>query len=127
GRAARRRSARVLRLRLRAGDWARRARRPAPRAGGRRPRAPGLSGNVRRARDAVWRDWPTLDNSRVPYRLYHDLETYQGELERIFRGPTWNFLGLEAEMPNPRRFRYHRCRRPRVMAAHLALYEPSLW
>ena len=49
--------------------------------------------------------WPTLDYSRVPYRLYHDPEAYQCEQERIFRGPTWNFLGLEAEIPNPGDFR----------------------
>jgi len=49
--------------------------------------------------------WPTLDYSRVPYRLYHDPEAYQREQKRIFRGPTWNFLGLEAEIPNPGDFR----------------------
>jgi anthranilate 1,2-dioxygenase large subunit len=49
--------------------------------------------------------WPALDYSRVPYRLYHDPEAYQREQEQIFRGPTWNFLGLEAEVPNPGDFR----------------------
>jgi anthranilate 1,2-dioxygenase large subunit len=49
--------------------------------------------------------WPTFDYSRVPYRLYHDPEAYQREQERIFHGPTWNFLGLEAEIPNPGDFR----------------------
>lgn len=49
--------------------------------------------------------WPTIDYSRVPYRLYHDPEAYQREQERIFRGPIWNFLGLEAEVPNPGDFR----------------------
>lgn len=49
--------------------------------------------------------WPKLDYSRVPYRLYHDPEAYDREQERIFRGPTWNFLGLEAEIPNPGDFR----------------------
>jgi anthranilate 1,2-dioxygenase large subunit len=49
--------------------------------------------------------WPTLDYTRVPYRLYHDPEVYQREQARIFRGPTWNFLGLEAEIPNPGDFR----------------------
>ena len=49
--------------------------------------------------------WPTSDYSRVPYYLYHDPEAYQREQERIFRGPTWNFLGLEAEVPNPGDFR----------------------
>src|SRR3954464_13311810 len=49
--------------------------------------------------------WPRLDYSRVPYRLYHDPEAYRREQERIFRGPTWNFLGLEAETPNNGDFR----------------------
>ena len=45
------------------------------------------------------------DYSRVPYCLYHDPEACQREHERIFRGPIWNFLGLEAEIPNPGDFR----------------------
>jgi anthranilate 1,2-dioxygenase large subunit len=49
--------------------------------------------------------WPTLDYSRVPYRLYHDPEAYEREQKQIFRGPTWSFLGLEAEIPNPGDFR----------------------
>lgn len=49
--------------------------------------------------------WPALDYSRVPYRLYHDAEVYAREQERIFRGPAWSFLGLEAEIPNPGDFR----------------------
>jgi anthranilate 1,2-dioxygenase large subunit len=49
--------------------------------------------------------WPALDYSRVPYRLYHDGEIYAREQERIFRGPTWSFLGLDAEIPDPGDFR----------------------
>lgn len=49
--------------------------------------------------------WPALDYSRVPYRLYHDPAVYQAEQERIFRGPAWSYLGLEAEIPNPGDFR----------------------
>jgi anthranilate 1,2-dioxygenase large subunit len=49
--------------------------------------------------------WPALDYSRVPYRLYHDPEIYEAEQERIFRGPSWGFLGLEAEIPEPGDFR----------------------
>lgn len=52
--------------------------------------------------------WPALDYSRVPYRLYHDPEVYQAEQERIFRGPAWCFIGLEAEIPNPGDFRQTR-------------------
>src|ERR1700751_16809 len=49
--------------------------------------------------------WPALDYSRFPYRLYHDAEIYACEQERIFRGPVWSFLGLDAEIPNPGDFR----------------------
>ena len=49
--------------------------------------------------------WPTLDYSRVPYRLYHDPGIYEREQQRIFQGPVWNYLGLEAEIPNPGDFR----------------------
>jgi len=49
--------------------------------------------------------WPALDYSRVPYRLYHDGELYAREQERIFRGPVWNYLVLEAEIPDPGDFR----------------------
>jgi anthranilate 1,2-dioxygenase large subunit len=49
--------------------------------------------------------WPTLDYSRVPYRLYHDPELYAREQEAIFRGPVWNYLALEAEIANPGDFR----------------------
>jgi anthranilate 1,2-dioxygenase large subunit len=49
--------------------------------------------------------WPALDYSRVPYRLYHDPEIYEREQQRIFRGPVWNYLGIDAEIPNPGDFR----------------------
>src|SRR5229473_882711 len=49
--------------------------------------------------------WPTLDYSRVPYRLYHDAEAYEQEQKRIFRGPTWHFLALAAEIPGNGDFR----------------------
>lgn len=49
--------------------------------------------------------WPRNDYSRVPVWLYHDRALYEAEQERIFRGPTWSFLGLEAEIPEPGDFR----------------------
>ncbi|HJU15253.1 MAG TPA: Rieske 2Fe-2S domain-containing protein [Stellaceae bacterium] len=49
--------------------------------------------------------WPALDYSRVPYRLYHDPEIYAREQQRIFCGPAWSFLGLEAEIPEPGDYR----------------------
>jgi anthranilate 1,2-dioxygenase large subunit len=45
--------------------------------------------------------FPHADGSRVPYKIYSDDAIYALEQERIYRGPTWNFLGLEAEIPKP--------------------------
>jgi anthranilate 1,2-dioxygenase large subunit len=50
-------------------------------------------------------EWPRNDYSRVPYRLYRDPEIYEEELERVFRGKAWSFIGLEAEIPHPGDFR----------------------
>jgi anthranilate 1,2-dioxygenase large subunit len=49
--------------------------------------------------------WPAPDYSRVPYRLYHDPVLYEREQDAIFRGPVWNYLALEAEIPNAGDFR----------------------
>jgi anthranilate 1,2-dioxygenase large subunit len=43
---------------------------------------------------------PHEEFSHVPYRVYTDSDLYTLEQERIFRGPTWNFLALECEIPN---------------------------
>ena len=45
------------------------------------------------------RAWPVEGVTRVPYWVYRDEDLYRREQERIFRGATWNFLGLEAELP----------------------------
>jgi anthranilate 1,2-dioxygenase large subunit len=45
--------------------------------------------------------WPDNDLSRAPYRVYTDPDLYALEQERIFRGPTWSFLALECELPDP--------------------------
>ena len=50
-------------------------------------------------------DWPRNDYSRVPFRLYHDPSVYALEMERVFRGPVWNYLALEAELPKPGDYR----------------------
>jgi phenylpropionate dioxygenase-like ring-hydroxylating dioxygenase large terminal subunit len=44
--------------------------------------------------------WPEDNTSRIPYRLMHDAEIYRREQEQIFRGPTWHYLCLEAELPD---------------------------
>jgi anthranilate 1,2-dioxygenase large subunit len=52
--------------------------------------------------DQIWR---TTDYTRVPYWLFTDEEVYRIEQERIFKGPVWNFVGLEAELPKPGDFK----------------------
>src|SRR5882672_2792100 len=46
------------------------------------------------------RTWPREGLARVPYWVYQDSGVYEREQERIYRGAAWNFLGLEAELPN---------------------------
>ncbi len=49
--------------------------------------------------------WEAPGTHRVPYRVYTDPELYQRELQRIFRGPGWSYVGLEAEIPEPGDFK----------------------
>ena len=51
------------------------------------------------------RSWPAEGLTRVPYWVYQDENIYSLEQERIYRGATWNFLGLEAELENPGDFK----------------------
>ena len=43
--------------------------------------------------------------ARVPYWVYSDRDLFEDEQARIFRGPTWNFLCLDAELPKPNTYR----------------------
>jgi anthranilate 1,2-dioxygenase large subunit len=45
--------------------------------------------------------WPKHDLTEVPYAVYIDNGVFAAEGERIFRGSTWNYLGLEVEIINP--------------------------
>jgi len=56
-------------------------------------------------REAQSRRWPAEGLTRVPYWIYSDRDIYAGEQERIFRGPTWSFLCLDAELPGPNTYR----------------------
>ncbi len=44
--------------------------------------------------------WPSNGLTEIPFRLYTDPDQYRLEQERIFKGPTWNFLCLTSEIPN---------------------------
>jgi phenylpropionate dioxygenase-like ring-hydroxylating dioxygenase large terminal subunit len=56
-----------------------------------RPAAPGLSNRF---------VWPAEGLTKIPDWVYTDPEIYEREVERIFHGPTWNYVALEAEIPN---------------------------
>ncbi len=49
--------------------------------------------------------WPEQADSHVPYQVFVDPAIYEREQERIFRGPVWNYVGLEAELPEPGDFK----------------------
>ena len=44
--------------------------------------------------------WPEDSLARVPYWIYQDEANYKREMERLFGGATWNFVCLEADIPN---------------------------
>ncbi len=44
--------------------------------------------------------WSRLGSSRVPFWVYTDAQLYQQELQKIFYGDHWSYIGLEVEIPN---------------------------
>jgi apoptosis-inducing factor 3 len=44
--------------------------------------------------------WPDDDLTVIPDWVYTDQGIYQREIERIFHGRTWNYVALEAEVPD---------------------------
>src|SRR5690625_3006880 len=45
--------------------------------------------------------WPEYALHNIPDWVYTSTDVYNRELERIFQGDTWNYVALEAEIPNP--------------------------
>ncbi|HEY4316700.1 MAG TPA: aromatic ring-hydroxylating dioxygenase subunit alpha [Herbaspirillum sp.] len=56
---------------------------------------------MRSASVPVWSE----DVTRIPYWIYKNQTVYKKEQEKIFEGPVWNYLCLEAEIPNAGDFR----------------------
>lgn len=44
-------------------------------------------------------------SERITYQVFTEPAIYDREQERIYRGPTWNYVGLDVEIPNPGDFR----------------------
>jgi salicylate 5-hydroxylase large subunit len=51
------------------------------------------------------RKWPEEGFTRVPYWVYTDPEIFKREMDVIFGGRTYSYVGLEAEIPNPGDYR----------------------
>ena len=50
-------------------------------------------------------NWPSRDFNRVPFEVFVDEGLFDTEQEKIFRGDSWCYVGLAAEVPNPGDFR----------------------
>jgi hypothetical protein len=49
--------------------------------------------------------WSGPGLTRVPFDVYTDAPLAREEQEKIFRGDTWNYLCLDAELPEPGSYR----------------------
>jgi phenylpropionate dioxygenase-like ring-hydroxylating dioxygenase large terminal subunit len=49
--------------------------------------------------------WPADALNTIPDWVYTSGALYDSEMDKIFRGDTWNFVALEAEIPNPGDYR----------------------
>ena len=49
--------------------------------------------------------WPREGLTRVPYRVFQTEAAYTSEQKLIFQGPSWHYLALEVEVPEPGDFR----------------------
>ena len=50
--------------------------------------------------DVIERRWPEAGTHHVPYWLYSDPKIYEREMGLIFCGKSWNYVALDAEVPN---------------------------
>ena len=49
--------------------------------------------------------WPAEGGARVPYQVFYDPDIYAQEQNKLFRGPIWNYVALEAEVAQPGDFK----------------------
>lgn len=50
--------------------------------------------------DFTVREWPSEGHTRIPYWVYTDPNVFRREMEVFHRGPTWNYVALDCEVPN---------------------------
>lgn len=45
--------------------------------------------------------WPAGGHTRIPSWVYSDREIFEREMDLFFAGRTWNYVGLDCEVPEP--------------------------
>ena len=68
------------------------------------------------AENFAGRRWPDAGTSRIPNWIYTDREIFALEQERIFAGPGWLYVCLDAEIANPGDFKRSRLGTREVVA-----------
>ncbi len=53
------------------------------------------------AAETATRTWPAEGWTRVPFWVYTDPALFDREMERFFYGPSWNYVALDCEVPEP--------------------------
>jgi salicylate 5-hydroxylase large subunit len=69
-----------------------------------------------RADQLAGRKWPDAGCSRIPNWVYTDEDVFEREQQRIFAGPAWLYVCLEAEIPRPGDFKRSRLGTKEVVA-----------
>jgi salicylate 5-hydroxylase large subunit len=72
------------------------------------------------------RRWPEAGSSRIPNWVYTDPEIFAREQERVFEGPGWLYVCLEAEIPEPGDFTRSRLGTKEVVAVRDAAGEVNV-
>ena len=49
--------------------------------------------------------WPKEGWTRIPFWIYTDPDLFQREMDTFFYGPSWNYVGLDCEIPEPGSFK----------------------
>lgn len=53
----------------------------------------------------TYRKWPEGGATRIPSWIYSDEDIFRRELETFHLGKSWNYIGLECELPTPGSFK----------------------
>ena len=55
--------------------------------------------------ETALRSWPTEGWTRVPFWVYTDPAIFEREMDKFFYGPSWNYVALDCEVPEPGSFK----------------------